>query len=167
MVSMKKCVIKKMIIREARLNDVPSIVNLNYELFQEDAGNRDPHMNLNLPREGGDEHFTKLITGDRSVCFLAESTGKIVGYLAGYIVPKSSLCPIILVKLESIYVKAGFRGLGAGTKLKNEFLKWSKKRGAESISVNAYASNERALEFYRKIGFKDWELALEMKFLDR
>ena len=41
-------------IRRADEKDVSEIVELSYALFQEDAGQRDPWMNLNWPREEGD-----------------------------------------------------------------------------------------------------------------
>ncbi|RME83448.1 MAG: GNAT family N-acetyltransferase, partial [Caldilineae bacterium] len=48
-------------IRRADEKDVPIIVELNYALFQEDAGQRDPFMNLNWPREEGHQYFSKLL----------------------------------------------------------------------------------------------------------
>ena len=38
-------------IRKAISDDIASIVELNFALFQEDAGQRDPYMNLNWPKE--------------------------------------------------------------------------------------------------------------------
>ena len=60
-------------IRKAISDDIASIVELNFALFQEDAGQRDPYMNLNWPKEEGHEHFSKLVSGDDSVCLLSSA----------------------------------------------------------------------------------------------
>ena len=149
-------------IRKAKEKDIGEIVELNYALFQEDAGQRDPFMNLNWPREEGDEHFSRLVSGDHSVCLLAEIDGKIVGYLAGYTMDATSLRPVNLAELESMFVRQEFRGQGVGTALANEFMKWSKQKGAQRVSVTAYAANEKAVEFYKGLGFEPRNLSLEL-----
>jgi ribosomal protein S18 acetylase RimI-like enzyme len=114
---------KEVNIRRAEEKDTGEIVELSYALFQEDAGQRDPLMNLNWPREEGDEYYSRLVSGDHSVCFLAEMEGKPVGYLVGYATDATSLRPIKLAELESMFVHQEFRGQGTGTALANEFTK--------------------------------------------
>ncbi len=152
----------KLVIRKARLDDVRLIVNLNHALFQEDAGQRDPYMNLNWPKENGYKHFTDLIDGENSVCFLANADGRAVGYIAGYLREKSDLRPVVIAEIESIYLKEGFRGRGLGKKLTKKFINWGMKNGAERASVTAYSKNTDALNFYRKLGFETWETKLEV-----
>ncbi len=149
-------------IRRAKEKDISEIVELSYALFQEDAGQRDPFMNLNWPREGGDEHFSRLVSGDHSVCFLAEMDGEIVGYLVGYAMDATSLRPVKLAELESMFVRKEFRSQGVGGALANEFTKWSKQEGAQRISVTAYAANVGAVEFYKRLGFEPRNLSLEL-----
>ena len=150
-------------IRKATSDDIASIVELNFALFQEDAGQRDPFMNLNWPKEEGQAHFSKLVSGSDSVCLLAEAGDEVIGYLAGYLWDSGSLQPLKMVELESMYVRPHCRGQGIGRRLVNEFLKWSEQKGAQRVSVTAYAANARAIDFYRGLGFEPKCLSLEMR----
>ena len=149
-------------IRKASLEDVAAIVELNFALFQEDAGQRDPFMNLNWPREEGQAHFSGLVSGSESVCLLAVAEDEVVGYLAGYLWDGGSLRPLKMAELESMYVRPRSRSQGLGRRLVDEFLKWSEQKGAQRTSVTAYAANTRAIEFYRGLGFEPKSLSLEM-----
>lgn len=150
-------------IRRAGPDDVESIVELNTFLFREDSGRRDPFMNQEWPTEEGLEYFAGFLARERGVCLLAESGGgEVVGYLAGYVAAGSSLRPVEVAELESMYVVEGYRSLGVGAKLVGEFLRWAGARGAERASVTAYAANEGAVRFYEGMGFRLKSLSLEM-----
>jgi ribosomal protein S18 acetylase RimI-like enzyme len=149
-------------IRNATPDDIASIVELNFALFQEDAGQRDPYMNLNWPKEEGHEHFSKLMSGVDSVCLLATTGEAAIGYLVGYLSHGGHLRPITIAELESMYVRPNWRKRGVGRHLADVFLKWAKENGAQRASVTAYAANARAIEFYRELGFEPKSLTLEM-----
>ncbi len=149
-------------IRRAGEADVSAIVELNYALFQEDARQRDPFMNLNWPREEGHEYFSKLLKSEKSLGLLAEADGEAIGYLIGYMRRSSSLRPVKLAELESMYVQEEYRGQGIGQQLVERFLEWVREQGGERVSVTAYAANERAIAFYRKMGFTPKSLTLEL-----
>lgn len=63
-----------------------------------------------------------------------------------------------------MFVEEGFRNHEIGSKLVKSFLKWAKKKGVENVRVGALAQNSKALQFYRKLGFKDYEVTLEINF---
>lgn len=135
-------------IRKADENDVPIIVVLNQALFQEDVGQRDPFMNLNWPQEEGHAYFTKHMRSQKSVGLLAEIEGKLIGYLVGYVKGSSSLRPIKMAELESMYVRKEYRSQRVGQQLVTRFLEWVREQGAERVSVTAHAANEGAVAFY-------------------
>jgi ribosomal protein S18 acetylase RimI-like enzyme len=137
-------------------------VSLNAALFQEDAGQRDPFMNLDWPHEEGHDHFTKHVREKSSLGLLAEVEGEAVGYLVGYVKGSTRMRPVRVAELESIYVRQAHREQGVGRRLVGRFLAWARERGAERVSVTAYAANESAIAFYQRIGFKAKELTLEM-----
>ncbi len=149
-------------IRIAVEKDIAQIVELNYALFQEDAGQRDPYTNLNWPREEGEDHFSRLVSGQRSICLLAEIEGDIVGYLVGYVSGADSLRPVELAELESMFIKAGYRGQQVGTNLVSRFIEWARENRAQRISVTAYPANKTALDFYKAVGFEPKSLTLEL-----
>ena len=148
-------------IREAGMEDVGVLLELSSALFREDAGTRDPWMNLEWPGEYGRRHFADLLGSGRGVCLLAEASGVPVAYLAGYVRERSPLRPVAVAELESMYVREDARGRGIGARLAGAFLGWAGMRGAERASVTAYASNERAIRFYERMGFRPRGFTLE------
>lgn len=150
-----------MSVRPADLSDLDAVVALNHRLFHDDAGQRDPWTNLNWAREEGSDHFAHHINSNNSVVIVVELCGNIVGYLAGYVRGSSSLRPIRVAELESMFVSRDFRSQGVGAKLVDAFVKWSDEQQAQRISVTAYASNDGAIRFYQRLGFEARHLSLE------
>ncbi len=152
---------RKVTIRRAGVADVPLLVALSDGLFQEDAGQRDPFMNLAWPRQEGNGYFSQRVRDERCLPLLALVQGEAVGYLLGYLKPPSTLRPVRVAELESMYVKPGRRSQGIGQRLVDRFLSWARGQGAKRVSVTAYAANERALAFYRRNGFVPKSVTLE------
>ena len=150
-------------IRTAQPEDVPAIVSLSDALFQEDAGSRDPTMNLQWAVQEGRDYFASLLADDAAACWLAEHDigGDAVGYLAGRLREANSLRAVRVATLESMYVRGRFRGRGAGAKLVERFLAWAREREARRASVTAYAANEGAVRFYAREGFYPKNVTLE------
>jgi GNAT superfamily N-acetyltransferase len=65
--------------------------------------------------------------------------------------------------LENIFVEEDYRSSGIGEALSREFFSWSKTNGAVSVLVSAYFLNERAIAFYKSVGFVPYSLKLEAK----
>lgn len=149
-------------VRKAEAGDDAEVVGMSGALFEEDAGIRDPSTNILWPEEGGHKYFSSLIADRKSrVCFLAESGGEVVGYLAGRLEEGGALRPVKVAELESMYVRKGRRSLGVGASLAAEFVRWAGDEGAERLSVTAYAANGRAISFYESLGFRPMRLSLE------
>jgi GNAT superfamily N-acetyltransferase len=150
-------------IRTAGPEDVPGIVGLSDALFWEDAGSRDPTMNLEWAAQEGRGYFADLLADDTAACWLAEHvpSGDAVGYLASRLGEANSLRAVRVATLESMYVRGEFRGRGVGSRLVERFLSWARERGAQRASVTAYAANNGAIRFYEREGFSPKNLTLE------
>jgi len=153
---------EKIIIRKARENELETIQDLNYQLFQHDE-EFDSSLNMNWPFEKiGHNYFRIRITGKEGICLVAEVDGQIVGYLAGAMIKPYSYRKIKKqAELENTLVKEDFRGQGIGEDLFREFINWSKKQGAERIKVTASAENQKAIKFYKRVGFASYTAELE------
>lgn len=154
-------------IRTAEPEDVPVIVSLSDALFREDAGSRDPTMNLQWTVQEGRGYFADLLADDAAACWLAEHVvgGEAVGYLAGRLGEADSLRTVRVATLESMYVRREFRGRGAGSRLVERFLSWAREQEARRASVTAYAANEGAVRFYEREGFSPKNLTLDRSVL--
>lgn len=150
------------VVRKAIIGDLKTIQDFNHALFLFDIG-RDPELNANWPHEqDGEAYFTKMINEENGICFVAEVNGKVAGYLAGCMrsnVP--SYRPVKRSELENMFVAEEYRRMGVGSKLAEEFITWSKSKGAAKVYVSAYVGNEKAINFYQKVGFKPRCLELE------
>lgn len=147
-------------IRTAGPEDVSGIVSLIDALFQEDAGSRDPTMNLEWTVQEGRAYFADLLADDAAACWMAEHVpgGDVAGYLAGRLGEADSLRTVRVATLESMYVREQFRGGGVGAKLVERFLSWAREREARRALVTAY---EGAVRFYEREGFSPKNLTLE------
>ena len=52
-----------------------------------------------------------------------------------------------------IVVKDGFRGVGIGTRMMQTIVGVAKKRGLRVLVLSVFATNERAIHVYEKVGF--------------
>lgn len=143
--------------------DVKSIVTLNHALFQEDAGQRDPSVNLEWAKQEGEAYFSDLISSDNNICLLATIEGNIVGYLVGRVIEPSTYRPIKQTELESMFIQDGYRGQKIGTRLTERFLAWTKEKNVSQVTVSAYATNNKAISFYEKFGFQPRNILLQLK----
>lgn len=152
----------KVIIRKARREELKTIQELNHQLFLHDE-KYDSQLDMNWSFEKkGEDYFRKRLKGGDGVCFVAETDGEIVGYLAGGIIEPYNYRTIKKqTELENTLVRENFRGRGIGEKLFNEFLKWSREQGAERIKVSASVDNSGAIKFYERAGFIPYAAELE------
>ena len=67
----------------------------------------------------------------------------------------------VLAELKNMFVLQEYRGKGIGTALYDAFLTWCKEHRVGRIRVVASAQNVAGIDFYRKKGLSDYDLALE------
>lgn len=81
----------------------------------------------------------------RRAGFVAESSGRLLGFSAGKLV--AGVC-----ELESIAVSQGARGQGIGGALFEAVAKWARLHGANRLELEVRASNARAIKLYERSG---------------
>jgi ribosomal protein S18 acetylase RimI-like enzyme len=142
--------------------EVPELVASAAALFAEDAGARDPLMDLGWPAREGAAYYQDLVEDDDALCLLARADGgAAAGHLIGRLLPATPLRPgAVRAVLESMRVAPERRREGVGEELVAAFVAWARKRGASELAVQAYAQNDGALAFYRAQGFRPFEVRL-------
>jgi GNAT superfamily N-acetyltransferase len=142
--------------------EVPELVASAAALFAEDAGTRDPLMDLGWPDREGPAYYQDLVEDDDALCLLARADGgATAGHLIGRLLPADPLRPgAVRAVLESMRIAPEWRRGGAGGQLVAAFVAWARKRGANELAVQAYARNEGAIAFYEAHGFRPFELKL-------
>lgn len=150
------------IIKEASLDDLATIRELNNELFKLEKENYDSTLVENWPlTDDGKEYFEDLINNHYVIVAIINQ--KIVGYLAGTINNRESYEEIQYGELNNMLIKDNFRGYGIGKKLIDNFKNYCKLHEIYNIKVVASFKNTKAIEFYHKNGFVDFNLTLTMK----
>ena len=155
---------KNFVIRKANLKDLKDILKLNLELFKKEYEEYDKSLNLKWTYKEGKKYFRNRITKKDGFVEVVEYKGKIIGYLCGEIAERLFYRKKAkYAELENMLVEKKFRGKGLGSKLTKDFINWCKKNRIDYISVRASVGNKFTINFYRELGFKDYDLTLEMK----
>ncbi len=151
------------LIKKAKIEDLGGILKLNFNLFKKEYKEYDKSLNLKWTYNEGKKYFKNRIMGKNSFVEIAELKGKIIGYLCGGISEREFfLKKAKYAELENMSIEKSFRGRGIGTKLAKNFMNWCRKNRVYRITVKASAKNREGISFYKKIGFKDHDLTLEM-----
>ena len=153
---------EKVIIRKAGLEDLISIQKLNDNLFYLEFNNFDDTLKREWALEKeGQEYFEDMIKNE--IVFVAQIEDKIVGYLAGSICEEISYITESFAELDNMCIDDEYRRFGIGTLLMDEFKKYCKEKNMQNIKVTASAKNSRAIQFYMKNGFEDYNVTLKFK----
>lgn len=149
----------------ASKKDLYGISELNLKLFK-DQRRFDPAMNLEwtLSRDGQKYLKRRISRSDGFVEVVENSKKNLVAYLAGAIVKR----PLYRIKanyaeLESIIVEPDYRGANLGSKLLSDFIAWCRQNKINYISLLVASQNNPAMQFYKKIGFKPYDLTMRLE----
>ena len=149
-------------IRIATINDLNAVQELNNSLFELEFNNFDDTLKVGWPFEkDGKEYFEYMI--ENEIVFVAEAEEKIVGYLAGSICEQISYITETFAELDNMCIDDQYRRFGIGTLLINEFKKYCKEKNIQNIKVTASTKNSRAIQFYIKNGFEDYNVTFKYK----
>lgn len=152
---------KDIVIRQATLNDLQTIQKLNYELFKLEKENFDSTLIVDWSlSEEGKNYFEDLIKNEYVI--IAMDDESIIGYLAGTINEKCYYELVQYGEINNMLVDNKYRGYGIGKQLINCFKEYCKSKNITNLKVVASAKNANAIEFYRKQGFKDFNVTLTM-----
>ena len=152
------------VIRKALIDDLKIVQELNYKLFDLEYNNFDPALNMQWTfSERGKTYFKKLI--EEGTVWVAEDNNKVIGYLAGSVEGTPSYATKSIAELDNFYIDKEYRKKGIGKKLVQEFKEYCMKLGVEEMKVTASSKNMNAREFYKYIGFEDFEVTYKMKLI--
>jgi ribosomal protein S18 acetylase RimI-like enzyme len=137
-------------VREGQPEDAPSVVRLIAQLG--DA--------LDAPGGQSESYLRRALRSPGFGLLVAELESRIIGVLS-YTVRPSLWHGEDACLIEELVVDATHRGQGVGTALVQALLGRPEAKGWAEISVSALRGNERAIAFYRSLGFTDDAVLLE------
>jgi aminoglycoside 3-N-acetyltransferase I len=102
----------------------------------------------NLP---GKEYLTQLLARDDFFVFVAVVDGKVVGGLTSYLL-RSYTSAVPMVYIYDLGVEAASQRMGVGRRLVEAHNVYCKSIGVETVWVQAHATDDHAVAFYRALG---------------
>jgi ribosomal protein S18 acetylase RimI-like enzyme len=146
-----------MLVRHARLEDLPAVARLAAELVRMHHGLDPPRFMLVEPIEDGYQWFfaRELERKKRALILVVEDDDAIIGYAYGTLQARNwndllDACG----KLEDVYVDPRVRRRGAGRALVNEMLETLRARGAPRVILLSAWRNPEAHAFFESLGFR-------------
>ena len=151
-------------IRKATINDLKRIQELNLMLFEKEAKEFNDPLNTDWTfSDKGTSYYTERIKSKEYIALVAEDKDMIVGYLVGGKCETYEYRNInSMAELENMLILEEYRRKGVGTKLVKEFIGWCKENNISRAHVVASAGNQEAIRFYKRNGFEEYSLDLEM-----
>lgn len=148
-------------IRTASMKDVDTIVELSSQLCINEHNFYDNTVDIHYPKNHQDV-FKRNLRNGFGLAIVAIVNGKIEGYLIGSISETDNYRNIEkIAEIDSMFVNLNIRNQGVGKELVTYFLKWA-KINMKRAKVVVSARNKRGINFYKKAGFIDHEIVLEM-----
>jgi len=138
---------------------------LNQKLCQLEFENFDNTINPGYPFSArGEKYFTdRILDKENSFSLVATDLEEnIIAYFIGGINEVEDYrAPAQIGEGETMYVAEEFRGQGIGTKFMTMFESWAKNKGISRLRLVASSLNEKALNVYKKEGYKIMDVVLE------
>lgn len=148
-----------MTIRRATIEDVKTLQELNKEVFIDNYKyDKDLVMDWALG-EPGKKYFEGVLTDPQCAVFIAEESEREIGYISASR-KKSSYRKSSYCEIDNMGVIPEYRSQGVGAKLMTKLKAWAKESGYEKLYVSSYFHNNRAVAFYIRNGFAEFDLAL-------
>lgn len=139
------------LIRKARMEDTKTLDAMLTELIGYET-RYDSNLDSSYRVE---DNYARSVGEAGSGLLVAETEGRIVGYLYGFVyqIPGMYVKPVAL--LDALFVTEPYRGRGIATALFAEFRRFAAEKGACRIELKVMSQNENALHFYEKLSFRE------------
>jgi GNAT superfamily N-acetyltransferase len=149
-------------IRNAVLQDLETLKKINLSSFEANV-EFDPHIDMAWVYSAhATDYFTDAVTKPDHLALISEIDGVAVGFIL--LEPKHiSYRKVKTIEIGIIAVVPSFRSRGIGATLIDAAKKWARENGYDTLFVNSYIRNDRALEFYKSQGFIPIDESLEIE----
>lgn len=147
-------------IRHISLADLSLLQAIGRQSFSETfaAGNTEANMQRYLEEGFSAEKLTTELANKHSRFYFAELDGHVIGYLKLNFGPaQTDLRDDRAVEIERIYVLQAYHGKQVGQLLYEKALEVARGAAAHYVWLGVWEENPRAIRFYEKNGFADFD----------
>ncbi len=97
-----------------------------------------------------------LAGSGHSFLFVAVIGDRTVGFISGELREGSpAFRPKIWASVDDVFVEPDHRNVGVGRALLESVKTWAQHKGADGVSLQVAAANERGRKFYEELGFRE------------
>jgi diamine N-acetyltransferase len=147
-------------IKRVVLTDIGQLQQIGRQTFYEtfSAGNTEENMVKYLNEGFSTEKLTAEVNDKDSEFYFALLENKIIGYLKlNFGQSQTELKDDKAIEIERIYVLKGFQGQNIGQILYEKALQRARDKNADYVWLGVWEENPRAINFYKKNGFIEFD----------
>ena len=147
-------------IQKVTLNDIAQLQKIGRQTFIEtfSEANSDENMKNYLEEGFSIEKLTNEINNKNSEFYFATFNNEIIGYLKlNFGDSQTELKDHKALEIERIYVSKEFHGKKVGQFLYDKAIQIAKQKNAEYVWLGVWEENLRAISFYKKNGFVEFD----------
>ncbi|CAG0896965.1 unnamed protein product, partial [Darwinula stevensoni] len=148
---------------QASLSDIEELQNIGRQTFFDTFApyNSEANMQKYLEEKFSAEKLACELADENSVFYFASLENEVVGYLKLNFGPaQTELNDGKALEIERIYVLEAFHGKKVGQVLYQKAIEIAKQKNMEYVWLGVWEQNTRALNFYKKNGFVEFDTHL-------
>lgn len=150
-------------IRKARVKDAPQIAPLTRDFLKQHSSYSPLDVLVPPTKKKETRSWEKRIRSRKYTVFVAESEGEILGFMTLLFQKRYSFKKVRDVgEIEIMAVSSKARGRGVGKAMFEEAKKYFESKGMSHLLINVRLKNP-ALGFWKKLGFKEYDVKLYRK----
>lgn len=142
------------------LSDIDQLQEIGRQTFFEtfSAANTEENMKSYLQEGFSVEKLTAELSNSDSEFYFAEFNDEVIGYLKlNFGQAQTELQDEGALEIERIYVRKEFHGKKVGQVLYQKALEVAMQKNADYVWLGVWEENSRAISFYRKNGFVEFD----------
>jgi ribosomal protein S18 acetylase RimI-like enzyme len=147
-------------IQKVTLGDIDRLQKIGRKTFSEtfSAGNTEENLKKYLEEGFSVEKLTAEISNPNSEFYFAILDNQVIGYLKlNFGQSQTELKDDKALEIERIYVLKEFHGKNVGQILYEKAMQIAKENGADYVWLGVWEENPRAINFYKKNGFVEFD----------
>jgi len=147
-------------IKKISLNEIDQLQKIGRQTFYETFAEVNSEENIKNYLENGfsTEKLTAELTDNNSEFYFATLNDEVIGYLKiNFGLSQTELKDDKALEIERIYVSKEFHGKKVGQLLYDKAIEIAKQKNSDYVWLGVWEENLRALSFYRKNGFVEFD----------
>ncbi|MNS33176.1 Protease synthase and sporulation negative regulatory protein PAI 1 [compost metagenome] len=151
---------KPITIIKVTISDINELQKIGRQTFQETFSESNSEENMKSYLEDGfsEEKLTTELNNENSEFYFAKIDNEVIGYLkVNFGESQTELKDNKALEIERIYVSKEFHGKSVGQLLYNKAIEVAKQKNAEYVWLGVWEENPRAISFYKKNGFVEFD----------